>query len=350
VQQGRSHEGTKAAKVEYLGDSGQLLTTGFSKFSDRQLAVWSQDDLTAPLKMENIDCSSGVLNPVYDHDTRMVYVWGKGDGNIRYYEVSSEAPWVSFLSQVISGEPQRGFGVMPKHGVDAGSCELFRFYKLHATKDMVEPISMIVPRKSNMFQQDVFPDTAAPVPALTQDEWIQGEDAAPVMMSMRPGSTLPLIQKKTDWSRVMGDKNNDKKYHFLSKETQPDYRQIHQTSKNSNNNNKDTDNSQYYSSNRNRKPQQDLKTKPNTKYDLTTVKNLTNKFDNINNNNSTTAGDEVKELKNLVKEQATLINSLREQLKAKDQKMKDMESKMRVMMKQNSKIDLSLELNGHSLA
>ena len=253
VQQGRSHEGTKAAKVEYLGDSGQLVTTGFSKFSDRQLAVWSQDDLTAPLKMENIDCSSGVLNPVYDHDTRMVYVWGKGDGNIRYYEVSSEAPWVSFLSQVISGEPQRGFGVMPKHGVDAGSCELFRFYKLHATKDMVEPISMIVPRKSNMFQQDVFPDTAAPVPALSQDEWIQGEDAAPVMMSMRPGSTLPLIQKKTDWSRVMGDKNNDKKYHFLSKETQPDYRQIHQTSKNSNNNNKDTDNSQYYSSNRNRK-------------------------------------------------------------------------------------------------
>jgi len=36
---------------------------------------------------------------------------------------------------------------MPKRGCDATQCEIFRFYKLHATKGMCEPISMIVPRK-----------------------------------------------------------------------------------------------------------------------------------------------------------------------------------------------------------
>ena len=36
---------------------------------------------------------------------------------------------------------------MPKRGCDAMQCEIFRFYKLHATKGMCEPISMIVPRK-----------------------------------------------------------------------------------------------------------------------------------------------------------------------------------------------------------
>jgi coronin-2 len=153
--------------VVFLGESGNLFTTGFSKFSDRQYAVWSQEDLSQPLVQETIDSSSGVLVPHYDPDTRMIYVAGKGDGNVRYYEVVDGAPWVCYLSQFISGAPQKGFGVLPKRGVDVTTCEVFRLYKLHATKDVVEPISMIVPRKSDSFQDDIYPETAAPVPALT---------------------------------------------------------------------------------------------------------------------------------------------------------------------------------------
>ena len=40
---------------------------------------------------------------------------------------------------------------MPKRGCDAIQCEIFRFYKLHASKGLVEPISMIVPRKVKTF-------------------------------------------------------------------------------------------------------------------------------------------------------------------------------------------------------
>ena len=39
----------------------------------------------------------GVLCPVFDPDTNMVYVTGRGDGNVRYYEVIPEAPWVCYL-------------------------------------------------------------------------------------------------------------------------------------------------------------------------------------------------------------------------------------------------------------
>lgn len=38
-------------------------------------------------------------------------------------------------------------GVMPKHGLDVASCEVFRFYKLVTLKGLIEPISMIVPRR-----------------------------------------------------------------------------------------------------------------------------------------------------------------------------------------------------------
>ncbi len=162
----------------YLGDTGRLFTTGFSRFSDRQYAVWSQNDLSRPIATEIIDSSSGVLFPYYDHDTRMVYVAGKGDGNVRYYEVvppgetptaatASGGECVFYLGQFVSGAPQRGFGVMPKRGCETAACEIFRLYKLHATRDLVEPLSMIVPRRSDVFQDDLYPETAAPTPSLT---------------------------------------------------------------------------------------------------------------------------------------------------------------------------------------
>ena len=102
-----------------------------------------------------------------DHDTHMIYIAGKGDGNVRYYELLDEHPYVFYLSQFISGAPQRGFGIVPKRGCVTTQCEIFRFYKLHATKDIIEPISMIVPRKSESFQDDIYPETQAPVPSLT---------------------------------------------------------------------------------------------------------------------------------------------------------------------------------------
>lgn len=98
--------GSKASKVTFLGSSGRLLTTGFSRHSDRQYSVWDENDLSQPLVTDTIDSSSGVVFPFYDPDTCILYLAGKGDGNIRYYEVVDEAPWIHFLNQFLSGNPQ----------------------------------------------------------------------------------------------------------------------------------------------------------------------------------------------------------------------------------------------------
>ncbi|XP_074597900.1 coronin-2B-like [Brevipalpus obovatus] len=228
VREGTGHQGPKASKVVYLGDTGRLFTTGFSKYSDRQWGVWSQHDLSKPLTIENIDSSSGVLFPFYDHDTKMVYVAGKGDGSIRYYEVTNEPPYCHYINQFITGLPQRGLGIMPKRGLDVHKCEIFRFYKLHATKPLCEPISMVVPRKSHLFQADIYPDTAAPTPALTADEWLRGKTRSPILISMKTGAGAkthkPVMFKGSSNSLLTSDVNNDRKFIFLSQENIVDYR------------------------------------------------------------------------------------------------------------------------------
>lgn len=63
--------GTKCSKVAFL-DNGKLVTTGFSRHSDRQYSIWDQHDLKNSLHQEVMDSSSGVVTPYFDYDTRIV--------------------------------------------------------------------------------------------------------------------------------------------------------------------------------------------------------------------------------------------------------------------------------------
>ncbi|XP_006886935.1 PREDICTED: coronin-2A [Elephantulus edwardii] len=183
-----TYKNHRANKVLFLGNMKKLLSTGTSRWNNRQMALWDQDNLSVPLTEEDLDGSSGVLFPFYDVDTSMLYVVGKGDGNIRYYEVSAEKPHLNYLTEFRSYFPQKGIGVMPKRGLDVSSCEIFRFYKLITTKSLIEPVSMIVPRRSESYQEDIYPPTAGAQPSLTALEWLNGVNRGPLLVSLRPGA------------------------------------------------------------------------------------------------------------------------------------------------------------------
>ena len=77
--------------------------------------------------------------PFYDADTSMLYLAGKGDGNIRYYEWSDDEKGLYLLSEYKSSDPQRGLAFLPKRAVNISEVEVARGYKVHPT--FVEPIS-----------------------------------------------------------------------------------------------------------------------------------------------------------------------------------------------------------------
>ncbi|XP_041342319.1 coronin-2A [Pyrgilauda ruficollis] len=188
VLQEGNYNSHKASKVSFLGNMKMLFSTGTSRWNNRQIALWDQNDLSVPLLEEDLDGSSGLLFPFYDSDTHMLYLVGKGDGNIRYYEISPKKPYLNYLMEYHSHLPQKGVGMMPKRGLDVAACEIFRFYKLIPTKSLIEPVSMIVPRRSESYQADIYPMTAAGQPALTAEEWLTGINKGPLLVSLRPDS------------------------------------------------------------------------------------------------------------------------------------------------------------------
>lgn len=253
VAQGLAHNGTKQSKVVFLND-GRVLTTGFSKHSDRQYAIWNQHDLSKPLVAAEIDSASGMLQPFFDYETKTLYLCGKGEGSIRYYEIVDEDPHIYYLNSFISGQPQKALGWMPKRGLNVRACEIFRFYKLHGSGNIVEPIAFNVPRKSTLFQADLYPDTLSNKPAMTINEWfVLSQNVKPILMSMHTGESVDAVvmgrsfsssqtntltkkkdeQEKQDRKKVeivdvkmrrVVDNNISKKFAFLAQETNPDYR------------------------------------------------------------------------------------------------------------------------------
>uniref|UniRef100_A0A1B6EK65 Coronin n=1 Tax=Cuerna arida TaxID=1464854 RepID=A0A1B6EK65_9HEMI len=193
IEEAISHEGSKATRAIFLR-SGLIFTTGFSKMSERQYSLRAPDHLNEPIVMVELDTSNGVMFPLYDPDTNLVYLCGKGDSVIRYFEITAEPPYVHYINTFQTPDPQRGIGMMPKRGCDVSCCEISRFYRLN-NSGFCQVISMTVPRKSELFQEDLYPDTVGDAAALSAEEWLEGKDAEPLLISLRDGYIPPSAPK-----------------------------------------------------------------------------------------------------------------------------------------------------------
>lgn len=180
-----AHEGAKTSKIGWLGSTGMFITCGFTKRSKREFKLWdSSSDLSKPVTTIDIDSGSGVLFPYFDEGVNVLYLMGRGDGNIRYYEWTGEKPYFYSISEFRSSKSQKGCCVCPKLANNILGAEVTKVLKL--TTDSVIPLGFTIPRKSDNFLADCFPDDYAGVASMTADEWCAGENKDPVKMSMNP--------------------------------------------------------------------------------------------------------------------------------------------------------------------
>lgn len=201
VCEAKIHDGAKASKVEWLGgasmteECNKLVTTGFSQQAERQIGIWdmrkfpsSPEGDAEALDMILLDQGTGALYPYFDPGTQMLYIAGKGDANVRYFEVVPSEPYLHFIADFRTTTPQKGFDFLPKRCVDTTNHEIMRGLKLET--GAVIPITFRVPRKSEAFQEDLFPDCPAGVPAMAPDEWVSNplESRNPILRSMQPGA------------------------------------------------------------------------------------------------------------------------------------------------------------------
>lgn len=193
VAEGESHTGSKGSRAIWLGNKEKIFSCGFNKTNNREMALFDPRNMSTALVRENIDSSSGLLMPFYDNDTCVLFLAGKGDGNIRYYELVDESPYIHFLTEYKANTATKGMAMMPKRGVDVSNCEVVRMVRL-VNPSLLEPIAFVVPRKSDLFQADLYPPAFNGEPTVSSSEWISGKHGKPKTVSLENG----FVQKKVE--------------------------------------------------------------------------------------------------------------------------------------------------------
>jgi coronin-1B/1C/6 len=185
-----SHQGTKGSRCLWFPKHDKIFTVGSTKLSERQFMLWDPRNMKESIAEQVIDVGAGLMMPFYDEDTSMLYLAGKGDISIRYFEVVPDAPYFHYVETFRGAKAQIGMAMVPKYGLDTSVCETTRLLKL--TADSIIPCSFQVPRKSSQFQDDIYPDTRSPNPPMTAEEWAGGKDADPILMSLNPKKNKDL--------------------------------------------------------------------------------------------------------------------------------------------------------------
>ncbi|KAL7289954.1 hypothetical protein TKK_0016337 [Trichogramma kaykai] len=184
VSSASSHQSIKDSRIVWLGNSDRILTTGFDAARLRQVYIRDLRNLSDPIKTLELDCSTGILMPLFDADTNMLFLAGKGDTTIMYLEVTDKDP---HLVEGIrhSGEQTKGVCLVPKRALNVMQAEVNRVLQL--TSSMVIPIMYQVPRKTYRdFHADIYPETAGCIANNTAISWIQGHNLPVPKISLDP--------------------------------------------------------------------------------------------------------------------------------------------------------------------
>jgi coronin-1B/1C/6 len=165
-----------------MDNKGFIGAVGGSRTAMRQLQIWDPKNLAKAVSVIDVDQSAGNIIPHYDSDNSIMYIAGKGDAGIKYFEIVEDDPYAHFLSEYRSNDSQKGVAFLPRRGLDAKSCEIARALRL--MRDSVIPVSFQVPRKGDQFQADLYPDTYAGKATNDAGGYLGGKNTPPELLSM----------------------------------------------------------------------------------------------------------------------------------------------------------------------
>ena len=205
------HAGSRAFSALWAGNSQVVLSAGPAQRGGREVAVLDARKPETALFRKLVDAQTGDLAPIYDEDSAVLWLWGRGDTSAKHYEIDATAatlddavhPGADWRTASPAG-PHAAACALPKSTCDVMALEVIKFLRL--TTSTVEQVTFSVPRTNELkayYNDDLFHETRARMSSMDADSWAGGEDASPVLASRRPSSNPPLLSERVVQRKVL---------------------------------------------------------------------------------------------------------------------------------------------------
>ncbi|WWC69610.1 uncharacterized protein I206_103553 [Kwoniella pini CBS 10737] len=194
VKSGKAHDSPRSFQIAWI-DANHVVSVGFSRGSQRKMNLYRIGANIEIIYSMTIDVSPSVLFPVYDPDTSILYVWGKGERVIQTYEIQlSNTEPITKLPSHTASSPQIGLIFQPKRIVDVKKVEIAKCLRL--TSKTLEEVTITIPRnKPEFFQDDIYVSTTdVETYVCSASEWLEGKDEPLKKIDLRPEGMISLSQ------------------------------------------------------------------------------------------------------------------------------------------------------------
>lgn len=193
VAEAGGHTGPRGSKVTWLGETSYFVSCGQNSMQEREMFVWDSRNMSKYVKRERFDVSTSLLIPLYEPDTRLLYVMSRGDASLRIFEIAKTGEEIYAITAQSTGDVVRGCCQIPKTACDLMGCEVGKI--LFSTPVNIQTVSVRVPRKEKLaFHDDLYPPTIWDVPsALPANQWLSGDNAALTRAPITPTSVARAV-------------------------------------------------------------------------------------------------------------------------------------------------------------
>jgi WD40 repeat protein len=200
----KGHDSPKTMKMTWVSEYN-IISTGFSKSNTREMKLWDirkvKNDLSleSPVQSFTIDHQSGIPTPYFDEDLKILYIFGRGEGNMHYYDLNDSK--IKQCNDFLTSDPTEAIVMFEKKTMNYNKCEIARFAK-YTKNNIVQYLSFYYPKRNPEFEESLYPPTFCGESAMNLEEWISGNNKDPVKKDIRDIENKWVTESQTFTKKV----------------------------------------------------------------------------------------------------------------------------------------------------
>ena len=200
-----SHQVIEGRNAKFVWTGTETFTSfGLNKKNERELKLFDLRKLdNNELCKVKIDNQVGVLNYFYDHESKLLYLIGKGEVGINVFDFNEPTPERCLDLMTVNGTSC--FCMMDRRYVNYNKNEVDKMARWSA-KNEINYVSFTVMRRDEIYEPSLFPHLMGYESSMTNEEWFKGGNKEQIRKEIIEFKKTDFIKRDNNFEKMEAKK------------------------------------------------------------------------------------------------------------------------------------------------